>query len=391
MGFGPPVGVQRGEHSCAKKTTALAPDYTPGMNGKAVRCIRAGRLVAGLFALIAVIGSGCAAGSPSEPAPSRVPSVPPTAASVATTAHVEGTKLPDDSSTGSTSTVRWVNEPAHQPTPLPSATPPPPLYPTCQVSQLQATPGPGMGAMEMGSVPVVLKNVGTSDCSLSGYPASLVGIRADGTSERLAPTDGAPPPFGGGEVWPANLKPGQSGWLTIVTARFCPATMATPSPATMFTSAAIGVPGGGVVTSPAEFDAVCGVWVTAFGVPEPASATSEYVGLSAHITAPQTVRAESDFLFTLTLTNSESQPVALDPCPVYEEGFAPAKGSMPFIAPIQTYRLNCTSVSAVPARGSVVYQMRITAPKLDKTSDTLMTWTVPNSGAFAVTHVTVSP
>ncbi|MHB2024493.1 MAG: DUF4232 domain-containing protein, partial [Mycobacteriales bacterium] len=100
--------------------------------------------------------------------------------------------------------VAWVDQPATPTAPPPptAPTPPPPAYPACTASQLQGSSAPGGAATGNLLSVVVLTNVGPSPCSLSGYPASLVGVHADGTRQVFSPLHGTA--FDASFAWPAN-------------------------------------------------------------------------------------------------------------------------------------------------------------------------------------------
>lgn len=275
-----------------------------------------------------------------------------------------------------TGVVPWADKPAASPGPA-QPNPPPPAFPACHAGQLSAASGPGFAAMGNDLRDVVLTNISGSDCSLSGYPTSLVGVHPDGTHQVLSPFhDGY---FEFDFAWPANLHPGQSTQVGIGTTFNCLAGMqslhqgqSVPA-ATVFSGEIIGLPGGGTVQARAPFNTICGVGVTTFGVREPQSTQmGSYPGVSAHADLPGHVAAGTVMNYTVTLTNNTASPVALSPCPIYQETLA--------ADPIDqhTYQLNCTTVHAIPPHGSVTYAMRMPVPYTPGPG-TRFGWSIPNS------------
>lgn len=285
--------------------------------------------------------------------------------------------------------VAWVDQPATPPAPPPlqgAPAPPPPAYPACTASQLQGSSAPGGAATGNLLSVVVLTNVGPSPCSLSGYPASLVGVHADGTRQVFSPLHGTA--FDASFAWPANLRPGDSGRLGIVTWDGCSAAQAPGAfsdPATSYTAELVGVPGGGSVHATAPFNAVCGVGVTTFGVPQPQpESTGSYPGLGAKANVAATVVAGTTLSYTVTLTNSSAKTVSLNPCPVYTEGIYGRS------AHLHSYRLNCSTVHSIAAGDSVTYAMRIPVPA-GYQGVAKFGWSIPGSAAaFAGTEITIA-
>ncbi len=233
---------------------------------------------------------------------------------------------------------------------------------------------------------VVLTNAGSSPCSLSGYPTSLVGVHADGRRRSLSPSHGTQ--FDTQFAWPADLRPGQSGRLGIATWDACPAAQVPgglSNPAHAYTGEVVGLPGGGTVRADAPFDAVCGVGVTTFGSPEPQpSQTGAYPGLQAKADLPATAVAGTTLNYTVTLTNTGDQPVNLVPCPVYSEIINTGTVHS------YSYRLNCSTVQSIAAGDSVTYAMRIPVPT-GHSGIAKFGWSIPNSAtAFAGTTLTIT-
>ena len=292
--------------------------------------------------------------------------------------HVSQVQL----SGGSAPVVPWLDESATVP-PSPTPGPPLPAYRACRADQLAVSLGRGgVYALDWETV-VVLTNVSSSRCSLSGYPTSLIGVHSDGVQQPLAQAHGTQSDEG--YAWPANLLPGQSGGLGIVGNGGCQAAQQNfQEPATEYAGEIIGLPGGGSVRASAPLNAICGVAVTRLGAPAPPAPTGTYPGLSAHADLPSQVVAGTVLAYTVTLTNNTSRPMSLSPCPVYQEIINVGHPAQ------YTYRLNCTIVHAVPANGSVTYAMEIPVPDT-RASRAKFGWFIPNSaGASASTVMTVT-
>lgn len=288
--------------------------------------------------------------------------------------------------------VPWLDEPGSPPppmSPLPTPTPPAPAYPACTAAQLIAEPGQGGGATGNDITVIALHNVGKSNCSLFGYPTSLVGVRADGSKVTLHP--GHRGMFSEFYTWPADLKPGGIGHVGIMFWMGCDAAQSPGADKlTSFTSAILGLPGGGTVMAPAAFTTTCGISVTTFGGPPPPPPMVEgpYPGLTAHADLPPTAVAGSTLDYTVTLTNTTDHDVVLDPCPVYEQGIYAA--AAPISQP-HYFQLSCEAVHVIAAHESVTYAMRIAVPNAPTGTFAKFVWQVepPGRGPAAGGAVTI--
>jgi hypothetical protein len=111
------------------------------------------------------------------------------------------------------------------------------------------------------------------------------------------------------------------------------------------------------------FDAICGVSVSPFGVPADQPQGPAPSPLTGRITAGPTARAGTDFGYLITLTNPTGKPFSLRPCPSYAEflgGLTGSGATKSYLA--RYYYLNCSAVQAIPAHGSVTYQMKLPLP-----------------------------
>ena len=270
--------------------------------------------------------------------------------------------------------IPWTDAPARPPAATPTPTPPPPSYSACSAGQVRASAGRVGAATGNVAVGILLTNVGTTPCSLSGYPTSLDGVFPGGALQVLHPMHGTM--FDAASAWPANLHPGAVARLTLGTSDVCYGA----TPPTPYTAAIIGLPGGGRVTAPVTFSAVCGVDVSTFGEPAPSqAATGSYPGLTAatSLTAAggaTPVAAGTTLQYSVTLTNNSANTITFRSCPVYEESIY--SGGSPSVA---YYRLNCAPARTIPSGGQVTYAMQIQVPAA--TGVAKFGWNIPNSAA----------
>lgn len=147
---------------------------------------------------------------------------------------------------------------------------PAPAYPACTASQVHA--GSGGTIPDTASI-VIVTNVSHARCSLSGYPTSIVGVHPDGTRRTIQVWDHYVKQFAGWYSWPANLRPGGRATIAVIWSTDC-ATTTQDGSATRFARVVLGLPGGGTISAPAEFNSVCGIGYSRFGTePPPSRAT----------------------------------------------------------------------------------------------------------------------
>ena len=206
--------------------------------------------------------------------------------------------------------------PAYVPPPQPK---PAAAYPPCRARQLAGRAGRGGPAAGTVYQEVALTNRSGRPCTLSGGPAAVTGVRVTGgttTLTRVALGDG----FNLVGPGPANLRPGQDGWVTLSYADGCAALTSggTADYRTLF----LVVDGGRVrVEFPAALNLVCGLAASRFGAPPPPppGSRSPLNGLTATIATPATLTAGATASYTVTLRNPSRAPVRLTPCPSYTE------------------------------------------------------------------------
>jgi hypothetical protein len=271
------------------------------------------------------------------------PSPTPTAAPTATGSPAAGI-------------VPWADLPAPafvEPTPAP--------YPTdarpCRPQDLSVKVG-GVGAgLGNTNLPVLFINRSSSACLLAGSPA-IAGLTAAGTLVPLRATEGS---YFGDPGPTADMGPGGVTALNISGADVCPAVLGGAHK--VYPTLRISLPAGGSIDIPGGgFDAVCGLSVSAFGVPAdaPSAAGPPPSPLTAAIHAPATAAPGAVLEFTVTVANPTGADVALEPCPAYEEWVS--SGDQAWVSTTRDYYLNCASAPMIPAGGTLTFAMRLALP-----------------------------
>ena len=239
------------------------------------------------------------------------------------------------------------------------------------------------------NVQVSFTNHSATACWLDGYPA-IAGVAADGTVTPLPAGHGASV----GNPGPsANTKPGQTAAVNISGGDDC--ALALVGEHQVYPELLVGLPGGGTVAVHGTgFDAICGVAVSPFGVPADQPQGPSPSPLTARITAGRTARAGTDFGYLVTLTNPTAKPFPLRPCPSYAESLGGLMGSGTTNSHVvRYYYLNCRTVPAIPAHGSVTYQMKLPLPSgLPAGFYSKLDWQIQGgTGPAMATSLTVEP
>jgi uncharacterized protein DUF4232 len=295
----------------------------PGIDGVVQGDVR--RLVAVTFS--ALLAAGCAAAAGPEPVAGAVP---------------------------------WVNRPALAYTPPPQPSPAA-AYRACRARQLTGRPGRGGPAAGTVYQEVRLTNTSGRPCTLSGGPSAVLGAGADGSLTTLATVA-----YGDGfnlvGPGPANLRPGQAGWVTLAYADGCPAL--TSGGKADYRTLLLALGGGQVrIEFPAALNLVCGLRASTFGAPAPPpGSTSPLNVLAATVTVPAALTAGTTARYSVTLHNTSGTRLPLSPCPSYTEylGIAAGHGKPPFVE--ERFYLNCAAARQIPAHSSVTFAMRIPVP-----------------------------
>lgn len=287
------------------------------------------------------------------------------------------------------SVVAWVGHPAAR-VPIVLRSPP---YSTgarpCRPADLSVSHGELEYATGHANVEVYLTSHSATACWLDGYPA-IAGVAASGTVTPLHVRHGA---FVGNPGPSASIKPGQMAAVNISGGDDC--VLALDGEHQVYPELLVGLPGGGsVAVYRTGFDAICGVGVSPFGVPADQPQGSAPSPLTARITGEPAARAGTDLVYLVTVTNPTARPFALRPCPSYAEFLGGLTGpGAPRSHLVRYYYLNCATVQAIPAHGSVRYQMKLPLPSgLPGGVYAKLDWQIQGgTGPAAVTSVTVEP
>src|SRR5579871_1952044 len=258
------------------------------------------------------------------------------------------------------SVVAWVDHPAAQ-VPVILRSPP---YSTgarpCRPADLSVSHGQLGYATGNTNVQVYLTSRSATACLLDGYP-TVAGVAANGTVTPLPARHGS---FSGSPGPSANVAPGQTAAINISGGDNCP--LALGGEHQVYPELLVGLPGGGTVRVYwTGFDAICGVSVSPFRVPADQPQGPAPSPLTARIVAGPTARAGTDFSYLVTLVNPAAKPFPLRPCPSYAESLGGLTGpgaAKSYLA--RYYYLNCSTVRAIPAHGSVTYQIKLPLPSV---------------------------
>jgi Protein of unknown function (DUF4232) len=277
--------------------------------------------------------------------------------------------------------VAWVDRPV-APFVEPTAVPLPTDARPCQPSDLTIRVGDFGAGLGNLNLPVDFLNHSDSSCVLVGEP-TLEGVKANGSLVPLRVTAGS---YFGDPGPPSNIGPGQVAALNISGVSGC-------SVGTFYPTFHLGLPGGGTVEFPTKnFPVGCGVWVSQFGVPADAVPATDtpLSELTAQITAPPTAKAGTTLTYSVTLSNTTGAAYSLSPCPAYTEFVG--TGSTTWVATVLNYELNCDATPAIPARGSVTFQMRLALPAEQPAGSGKFGWDLQgDSGPWANAQLEILP
>jgi hypothetical protein len=285
--------------------------------------------------------------------------------------------------------VAWAGHPAAK-VPIVLRSPP---YSTgarpCRPAGLSVSHGELGYATGNTNVEVYLTSHSATACWLDGYP-TIAGVTANGTVTPLHVRHGS---FFGSPGPSANIMPGQTAAIYISGGDNC--ALALAGEHQVYPELLIGLPGGGTVdVHGTGFDAICGVSVSPIGVPADRPQGPPPSPLTARITAGPTARAGTDLGYLVTLTNPTAKPFPLRPCPRYAEflgGLTGPGATNSYL--VKYYYLNCSTVQAIPAHGSVTYQMKLPLPPgLPAGFYSKLDWQIQGgTGPAAATSLTVEP
>jgi hypothetical protein len=282
--------------------------------------------------------------------------------------------------------VPWVNRsaPAYVSPPRPRPTA---AYQPCRAPQLVGRPGRGGPAAGTVYQAVQLINRSDRPCTLSGGPTAVTGVRVTGGMTTLTKVA-----RGGGfnlvGPGPANLRPGQSGWVMLSYADGCPAL--TSGGKAGYRTLFIAVDRGRVrVEFPVTLNLVCGLAASRFGAPSPPppGSRSPLNVLIAAVATPVTFSPGATASYTVTLRNHNRAAVRLTPCPSYTEYLGVFSGSGRHVYVERHYYLNCTALRQVAAHGSVTFAMRIPVPA--EAGQAKLDWQLQDTNVATAVVVTI--
>jgi Protein of unknown function (DUF4232) len=283
-----------------------------------------------------------------------------------------GTRLavvPEPSRTDTSHVVPWVDRAAQPFIAVRPVSPPPAAVPrgtpACTAAQLRVSEVANPGYTQSDGVYITVRNAGTRPCVLHGYPAQVFAVRADGRLVKLTlrhesadlgrPNDKVIPS--------AVLRSKRDTASLLVDSQRACITDYRSTP--VYWAVEVELADGSKLhvntraAGPSFF--ACGpVGVGPFvpvPLPEPSPAGT-FEALTVHIAAPSTVSPGQLLKYTVTIANSSARAVSFHSCPSYQEAFYPAAGA-DFVG---RYQLNCDTVHAIPARGSVRYAMQLPVP-----------------------------
>lgn len=107
----------------------------------------------------------------------------------------------------------------------------------------------------------------------------------------------------------------------------------------------------------------------------PTTLATTFEPLRPTVTGPSTAPSGGELRYVVTLENPTDAAIPLDPCPGYiEERFSTGDAQVQAVNESSMYRLNCRTVAAVPARGSVRFEVRSRVPRVEAGRTLSITW-----------------
>jgi hypothetical protein len=100
-----------------------------------------------------------------------------------------------------------------------------------------------------------------------------------------------------------------------------------------------------------------------------------------------TIPAGRTFGYTLTLTNTASQPIRLSPCPSYTESLAVTATDAVVPDVSERYFVNCSAAGEIPAGAVMTFEMRMTSPSA--TGQAKLAWQLSDTEVAAASLVTI--
>lgn len=314
------------------------------------------------FAVTAMLTAACGGVMPAGSA-SRAPSASPSGlAAVAIPAGA----------------VPWADLPFQPYLSTPFATPGAVPATLCRLQDLSEQP-PGMAA-GFGNEAVVFDFVNHSShtCLAGGSPHVAVSLPGDHT---VVATPGG---VFDQHLPPADLRPSAHAEFAVGFAFSC---LTGPGPP-LYDHITVTLPGGGTFAQSLSgipgvnglpttgIEVGCGVTVTELYVPpvQPTYPTDPLVGLTASVQMPPSVRVGQTVAYVVTLSNSTSTALVLNPCRGYYQLLDSTKTESSF------YQLNCDAAHPIPAYGRESFVMRMQSYPAEPGSHSLC-WTLDTGAA----------
>lgn len=117
----------------------------------------------------------------------------------------------------------------------------------------------------------------------------------------------------------------------------------------------------------------------------PAPPPGSVASLTAQVQIPKTVQAGSRLRYVVMLTNNTNTPVALSPCPVYQESVFATNAPTQLI--LHTLQLNCSDIHAILPHSKVSYHMVISVPS--ETGEAKFGWHIGPGGPYSGSVLTI--
>lgn len=257
--------------------------------------------------------------------------------------------------------VPWIDSPSPVP-PIPAPIPavkPKTSAPPCKDANLAYGGSAPSGLTGDGGVIIKLRNIGSATCFLSGTPK----VVAKGTGvPDITATDRPMISFG----QEADITPGKPVFLFIGMSAACGTPAQRP---TMYDTLFVYYPmGGEVVIHGLALYNFCGMTTTPFYSvkPGPQYPNPPTINLVPTLKLPATVKAGTTLTYEVDISNPQSKPAELLPCPIYMEYSSFGTKLL--------YHLNCSTVHSIAPHGKVSYQMKMAIPSSAPLGEASIHW-----------------
>ncbi len=272
--------------------------------------------------------------------------------------------------------VPWIDSPSPVP-PIPSPIPaakPQTSAPPCKAADLALVNwGPSQLTGDHGII-LELRNIGSATCLLSGTPKVI----AKGTGVPDITATNRPMIFFGQD---ADTTPGKPVFLFVGVSAACAIPCQNP---TIYNTLDIYYPmGGELVVHGLNLDSYCGMATTPFYSvkPGPQYPNPPTTNLVPTLKLPATVKAGTTLTYEVDISNPQSNPAELSPCPIYME-YSSFKTKL-------LYHLNCSAVHSIAPYGTVRYQMKMAIPASAPLGEASIYWVFFGPGNVGSNHLVI--